>query len=427
MTDNIKRDYIITFLVTLSVIGATVILYKLAQSQFGTQGFSEFSFVKRIIAFLAPIMAIGMGVGVPREVARVNGTETDEQKYEILRNSFLVTVILFAVLIIIINVMSGFLASLFFGDRKFHYLLNPMASSLFGAMLSSLAYSYYRGLNIFLVANFIQLVNLIILPIIVILLSSDIPRFLTMYGLLVSWMSILFVTKHLFHHTGVLINKSLLFSVTRYSIKRLPGDIALQLMFVIPPILAAHMLNFNAAGDISFSLTILTLITVPLSPLSTLLLPKAVTWMKDGRTDSLRKSTGDILLKVAIGASLIGIMLFFFSERALVYFLPEREGFDFLILRVVTTVTLPYSVYIYLRSFIDAFHEKPYNSINCLIALVIFLCASGILGYAVSPRAGVATGLVCGFYALGVLTYYRIHLDRMILFQSKSLWNSFYS
>ena len=46
----------------------------------------------------------------------------------------------------------------------------------------------------------------------------------------------------------------------RYSIKRLPGEIALQLMFVIPPVLTAHMLDFNAAGDISFSLTILTLI-----------------------------------------------------------------------------------------------------------------------------------------------------------------------
>ncbi|HXK48731.1 MAG TPA: hypothetical protein PLT09_14900, partial [Deltaproteobacteria bacterium] len=112
MDDNIKRDYIITFIVTLGVICATVVLYKLAQSRFGNQGFSEFSFVKRIIAFLTPIMAIGMGVGVPREVARVNGTGTDEQKYEILRNSLFVTVVLFSVLFIIINVFKEFLAGL---------------------------------------------------------------------------------------------------------------------------------------------------------------------------------------------------------------------------------------------------------------------------------------------------------------------------
>ena len=58
-------------------------------------------------------MAIGMGVGVPREVARVNGTDADEKKYEILRNSLFITVVLFAALLIIINVLSGFLANLF--------------------------------------------------------------------------------------------------------------------------------------------------------------------------------------------------------------------------------------------------------------------------------------------------------------------------
>lgn len=420
MSESIKRDYIVTFLVTIGVMGATVLLYKLAQSQFGTQGFSEFSFVKRIIAFLAPLMAMGMGVGVPREVAIVNGTETDERKYEILRNSLLITIVLFAVLFIQINILSGLLAGLLFGDSKFHYLLNPMAICLLGAMLNSLVYSYYRGLNRFMIASLIQIVNIIIIPVVVILLSSDIPTFLVVYGALSSLMSLVFITKHFFHGTSSFINIHLLFHVTRYSIKRLPGDIALQLMFVIPPILTAHTLSFNAAGDISFSLTILTLITVPLSPISVLLLPKAVMWMKEGKISFLMKSTGGLLLKVAICMAIVSIVLFFSAEGAVRFFLPEREAFDFFILKIITLVALPYSVYIYLRSFIDAFHETSYNSINCLISLIVFLSASGFLGYVVSARIGIAAGLVCGFYALGILTYYRIHRDRAILNQAKS-------
>ncbi len=195
-----------------------------------------------------------------------------------------ITVVLFAALFIIINVFTGFLANLFFGDSKFHYLLNPTVMCLLGGMLSSLVYSYYRGLNSFLIANLIQLVNLLIFPLIVFLLSSDISAYLVMYGVLSSLMSMVFIAKHIFRGSGTFINLPLLLSVTRYSIKRLPGDIALQLMFVIPPVLTAHMLDFNAAGDISFSLTILTLITIPLSPISVLLLPKAMMWIKDGRT-----------------------------------------------------------------------------------------------------------------------------------------------
>ena len=110
----------------------------------------------------------------------------------------------------------------------------------------------------------------------------------------------------------------------------------------------------------------------------------------------------------------------FGSEWVMKFFLPERVGFDFFILKAVTLVALPYSVFIYLRSFIDAFHETSYNSINCLISLVVFLIMAGLISYVVSTRAGVASGLVCGFYTLGILTYYRIHLDRAILTQNKN-------
>ena len=365
-------------------------------------------------------MAIGMGVGVPREVARVNGTGTDEQKYEILRNSLFVTVVLFSVLFIIINVFKEFLAGLFFGDDKFQYLLTPLAVCLMGIMLNSLSYSYYRGMNNFLIANLIQLVNVIIFPVVVILMSPNISAYLVAYGCLLSLISLVFVANHFFHHTGVWMNVQLLFRVTSYSVKRLPGDIALQLMFVIPPVLAAHFLSFNAAGDISFSLTILTLIAVPLSPVSTLLLPKAMVWMKDGRTDFLRRSTGDIFIKVTIGAAIISIVMFLGAGYAVRIFLPDREGFDFFILKAVSTVALPYAVYIYLRSFIDAFHEMSYNSINCLISLVIFISIAGVLSHVMSARSGVAAGIVCGFYALGILTYYRIYLDRLNLIPSKN-------
>jgi O-antigen/teichoic acid export membrane protein len=403
----------------LGVMGATVLIYRLAQSQFGTQGFSELSFVRRIIASLVPVMTIGMGVGVPREVARVTGTERDERKYEVLRNSLLVTFLLLAVFFLVIMVFSGFLTGLFFGDRKFQYLLYPMAVCLQGVIFNGLAYSYFRGLDRFGITNCLQMVNLVILPIAVMLLfSKDIPSYLTIYGSLLSFLSLVFIAKHVLTRSGNVFNLHVFLDVTRYSLKRLPGDIALQLMFVIPPILTAHMLDFKTAGDVSFSLTLLTLVIMPLSPVSTLLLPKAMIWLNDGRTDILRNSTGNMFLKVAISAAMLSIILFFVAEKAMQFFLPGRSDFDFFILKAITWIVLPYSSYIYLRSFIDAMHETPYNSVNCIISLFVFLSVAGIIGLVISTRVGMALGLVFGFYTLGMLTYFRIHLDRSMLLHS---------
>jgi O-antigen/teichoic acid export membrane protein len=416
LTGSIKRDYVLTFLVMLGVMGATLLTYRFAQSQFGTQGFSELSFVKRIMAFLVTIMTMGMGVGVPREVARVSGTERDEIKHEILRNSLLVTIVLLAVFFLVLTAFSGFLTGLLFGDRKFLYLLYPMAICLQGTMLNNLAYSYFRGIDSFWIANCLQAVNFMMSPIVIILLfSNNIATYLTIYGSALSFVSLAFIAKHVFTASRNILNLHMLFDVTQYSMKRLPGDIALQLMFVIPPILTAHILDFKTVGDVSFSLTILTLVTVPISPVSTLLLPKTMIWLNQGRTDILRRITGSVFLKLAIGGAILSIVLFFSAEKAIHLFLPERADFDFFVLKAMTLTVLPYSAYLYLRSFIDALHDKAYNSLNCVISLLVFLASVGITGLLRSYREGIIVGLILGFYALGALTYHRMHLDKTAL------------
>jgi hypothetical protein len=103
------------------------------------------------------------------------------------------------------------------------------------------------------------------------------------------------------------------------------------------------------------------------------------------------------------------------TETAIRIFLPERKDFDFSILKPVTLVVLPYSIYIYLRSFIDALHDKAHNSVHCIFSLAVFLCAVALSMPIQSARVGLASGLVFGFYALGLLTYRRVWMDRSLL------------
>ena len=85
---GVNRDYLITLTVNMSITACSIVMFWLALELHGDQGFSEYSFLKRITAFLVPAMILGLGVGVPREVAAISETEFRDSISEILRGAF---------------------------------------------------------------------------------------------------------------------------------------------------------------------------------------------------------------------------------------------------------------------------------------------------------------------------------------------------
>ncbi len=64
-----KKDFILTFLTQIIILISGLLVFKLAMTQFGDIGFSEFSLVKRNLAYIYNFIFIVLGVAVPRYIA----------------------------------------------------------------------------------------------------------------------------------------------------------------------------------------------------------------------------------------------------------------------------------------------------------------------------------------------------------------------
>lgn len=411
-----RRDYIITFSVMVAVMATTFLIYRSAQLLFGSQGFSEFSFAKRIVAFLVPALSLGIGVGIPREVARVHNTSKEGDQFIILRSANVLILILLVTLILACVLFPIIVSKLLFSDGKYSYLLLPIVVCLSGSMFNSIAFAYYRGLNQFIIANIMQICNLVLLPILTIYcFCHDISSYLIVWGSTVTVVSLAGTAPFLFTRKGSWWNSKVIYHFISYSVRRVPGDISLELMFVIPPIIAAHLIDFQTAGEVAFSLTLLTLVMAPLSPVSILLLPKIMGLLRENKKTRIKALVNDGLPYV-IGIFTAGsILLFILIGQLISVFLAQKGDMNLFIIRAVILTIVPYSLYIYLRSFIDALSDKAYNSLNCIVSLFVFSTVVVFWSWFSSPMFTIASGIVAGLYTLGLMTFLRVRQSLLLL------------
>ena len=411
-----RRDYIITFSVMVAAMVTTFLIYRLAQLLFGSQGFAEFSFAKRIVAFLVPTLSLGIGVGIPREVARVHGTAEEGDQFIILRSANILILILLLALMAACFFFPIIVSKLLFSDGKYSYLLLPIIICLSGAMFNGIAFAYYRGLNQFVIANILQVCNLVLLPILTIYyLCHDIASYLIVWGSAVTIASLAVTSPFLFTRKGSWWNSKVIYRFILYSVRRVPGDISLELMFVIPPIIAAHLTDFQTAGDVAFSLTLLTLVIAPLSPVSILLLPKIMGLVREQKKTRIKALVNDGLPYV-IGIFMAGsIFLFILIGPLISVFLAQKGDMNLFIIKAVILTIVPYSIYVYLRSFIDALSDKAYNSLNCIVSLLAFTTVVLFCGWCVSPMFAIASGIVSGLYTLGIMTFLRVRQSVLLI------------
>lgn len=401
-----KRDYIFTLVTALITVVSALSLYKMSIYLFGTLGFAEFSLIKRVIAFLVPLFALGLGVGLPREVARVNGTENDAQKYFILKYALLIILAPTIVSFILISMFSGKIALLIFSDASYFYLLLPMGIFMFGSLLTALAYSYFRGLDRIVVSNLLQVINMALVPIIVMaFFSDDVSSFFSTSGIIIAVISLGFLWSQLRKNYGG-SNLEILRRLFSYSIRRVPGDISLQLLFVIPAILTAHVAGVEEAGKVSFGLAVLTMASTPLSPLSVLLLPKSMKLFIQGNLDDLKRMVNSMLKYTLVAYFVVSLSLFVGAEFVVNIFFGIDKLTSFVI-KGIAIATMPYSVYILLRSIVDAGSRRAYNSYNCFITVLLFLVVSQLGAKYMDVITSMIFAIVFAFYLLGILTYLR--------------------
>jgi O-antigen/teichoic acid export membrane protein len=276
---------------------------------------------------------------------------------------------------------------------------------LAGSALHVLVYSYFRGRLAMKQANVLQFLNLGLVPVLTLYFfrksAADVLTGLGSFTFSISAFSLLFTPWLSFSAQTLSEARELL----RYGVQRFPGDFVLTAMMTIPVTLVAHFRGIQEAGMATFAISVLGMIGSFFAPVSLVLLPKASRLLADGNTNALCAQI-KIITKLTALAS-VGLTVVILAVSGILVRLYLGENFsqagDFI--RIAVLGAVPYSMYVVLRSLIDAFHRNAIITLILIKSFVVFVVAAVVAYRVFGNTAAILVALMVGLTTLSGLTW----------------------
>ena len=407
------KNIFLTFIAEAIVLIAFFFIYRLIGNNFGPEGVGEYSLVKRVIGFLEPLLLLGLGMGIPRYIAM---SHSKEERSVYIKSGTLIVMFLTFIFLIFTNLFKEYFAKIFFGDINYVNLILPLSFLMAGLVLYGLVYSYFRGRLLVKTFNFLQIINLALVPLIILIFFRNITidKFISLTGIvtfIISFIFSLFFIKEIFPGVRKLELKNSFKNLLYYSVSRIPSSFALAGFFSLGPIFAVHFTSIREVGYFSVSQSLLSAVGTVIAPLGLILLPKISNMIAHKRDEEIKENLNHL-----IGASIqlsifLCLQLIIFADLIIKNWL----GLEFLdavpVMRIAFCSLFFYFFFRAVASILDAAEVKPINTINLFISLGIFLIASGILLFLFnlfSPIISLSISFALGIVCLGVLTYISI-------------------
>lgn len=414
MTFRLKvifKQFFFTYFAQVIILIATLIIYRMIAHNFGPEGMGKYSLIKKVAVFLESALLLGLAVGLPRYIAI---SQKKIQRAAYLKIAWLIACVNLSIFLIFVNLFKEGFAKIFFGQSNYTNLILPFSSLLVGLMFCSLVYSYFRGRLFVKTFNFFQLIYLILIPLISFLLlkNSSIEKVITVIGidlLLISCVFLLPLTRELFLSIPKKQLKESLKKLMRYSIPRLPADFALNGLFALGPIIAAHFITIQEVGYLSISQNLIHITGMAIAPLGIILLPQVSALIIGGGKEKVIKAKINLFIPALIQCSIFLCFQLVLFTKVIVKFWLGSEFFPAVpLMRLMSISVIFYIFYVGMRSILDAVKIKPLNTINLFISLGVFLGTGGILLFLIrsfSVLLSLGLAFTLAMVCLGVLTY----------------------
>ena len=393
------KNYLITFSIEFIILILSFLVYRIANQNMTEHGFSEYTLSRRGVSFLLPLFMIGLGVAVPRYTSIYPK-----------HNSFfttgltLITLACFTFISIILFKQEYF-ATLFFGDQKYSNYIFPLVLLLFGYCVHAILYGFLRGKHNVYFSNILQLVNRGLLPIVVVLYTNNIIILLYVNGLILIFNCFIlsfFILKK--YPVSLKLNKFIVDTKTllTYGLPRVLGDFSLLILLTAPTYLILYLQNdILISGDVAYSITLLNLIAAAFGPLGLVLLPEIAHFMSQKRIDLIKKRFY-IFISISMVLTVIGYAIYYyFSNQILTLLLGNnfRTSINSLS-HIILIGCFGYTLYIILRSFLDAIKVKATNAFNLIITLLLY---SIMVGYNYNTNGSVEEYLYSFAISINIL------------------------
>ncbi|MCK6639783.1 MAG: hypothetical protein L6Q81_06830 [Bacteroidia bacterium] len=375
-------DYVLTFTSEFVVMLAGLLVYKLAAEYLPDNGFTDYSLSRRTISFIQPLLILGLGVGIPRYVAFAEAKGSNFKSGSYFVAGLLIVAMIAIPALSILLLGRQFFSQLLFDTAAFAPLMPQLCLMLLGLILHSVVYSFYRGRVKMIQANVLQILNLGIVPLLAFALSESLSSVLWITGLGWTLLPAVFMIGIFFTLDWRSSDlKGCIKELTVYGLQRVPGDTALAGFLALPAFFTAHMVQDNlvTAGYVAFSMSMLGLAGAAFGPICLLLLPSAskIIVAKDFRL--LKQLTNKVAIWT-LGLTIAGIAFVLLLAGPIIdLYLGDSPPELLICLRIIIVSALGYTIYISLRSILDAYYVKAVNTLNIFIAFGLFLIIAVII------------------------------------------------
>jgi O-antigen/teichoic acid export membrane protein len=414
-TPSIFFDLIQTTFTTIVVSTTTIYVMRLLAHGLGPEEFGAYCLSRRIITTLSSFVMLGLDMGITRYVAYYNYSKERQQQY-----IFVGILLIIASIFLFIGIGFSFedtFSKWLFKNRQLKPLLHSTLLMTLGVALYTALYAIFRGYRQMNKANFLQIVNMLIGPLIIALSMAkraNSARIVMAMGFVYILscsipLAITFITSFKSAIKGLVNSISPVVELLMYGIPRIPATIAFAILFTIGPFWAQKIGALEEAGFFSVGQSIILMIGTFASGIGIVLLPKIAELLNSDRTEEIREYLYiicDFVLHISL---FLTIQIYLFVDRIIIAWFGSQYAPAITIARFILLSLGPYLAYIMLRSVVDAVEVKAINTASLLFALGVTVIVSLIMGQFGLGVIGLAIGFTCGMATLGVSTFYFLH------------------
>jgi O-antigen/teichoic acid export membrane protein len=398
-------DYVFTYGATFGLVFAGLIIYRIIAIRFGDQSVSEFALTRRVVSFIQIPLGLGLLVTLSRKIssAQFGATKVSETTYSLAALLLLLSET--AVLLAFIFSKPNVVSYLFFGSSDYEAAILMISPMFLAWVLHVVCYAQFHGRNSLRLASSLQLFNLGVIPVAMSMVAPTIFAAFLWTGLAISITCVAIICGQ-FHRywsgLGQLAPAGR--DLVRIGLPRVPGDVALAAMMLLPATLATHERDVQIGGLVAFSITLLTLAQTTTIPISTMLLPKATELLNRGMLAELRTKVLQMLL-VSIGMTVLGLIGFYLFTDLVLRICLDKYAIELpRLARIIMLGALPLNVYTCLRSVADAGSDRAVNARSCCVALVSFFLVWPITRFLWDEGLSAPVALVVALFVLAGLT-----------------------
>jgi O-antigen/teichoic acid export membrane protein len=372
------QDVLWTLITQIVVAISGVLVVYFVSRNFSTEEYGHVYLLKRVSDFTWLVLLFGATVSIPRNKVLID---------KIQRGVIESFILLLTPLSILLFILLSKSISLLFLSSLYAYYYTDFCFLVIGMIIFGITYAYLRSILSFKFANYIQIINYSLAPLLPLLFAENIKEYIMSFSLI-----IFFGNSLIFCFILVIIIKSIrkqkvnfndnirgYKQLIKYGLYRLPGLTIAGFIFTLPVTLLNWRGQGYEVGLLSQIFQIISIVNMPINSMGLILLPNTAKLIAENKLHEAKQDIRKLMKFTVLGSTIVAILIIIFSTTILTIVNGHTIEFKNIYYGFIFLGIIPLNVYNLLRNPIDAISEKPYSTLIVLKSFFIAYLLAGFL------------------------------------------------